>query len=135
MDVRADAFDSVQATRAKLTSRQVNLVHFALAMGGFAVGTTEFAAMSLLPYFAATFGSSEPNAGYAVSAYALGVVVGAPVIAVLAAKWSRRMLLLTLMTVFAVFNRIVVTGHRVWPFPSFHAGAAMPGPASRNGQV
>ncbi|CAA2138834.1 MFS transporter [Hyphomicrobium sp. ghe19] len=104
MDVRADAFDSVQTTRAKLTPRQVNLVHFALAMGGFAIGTTEFAAMSLLPYFAATFGISEPDAGYAISAYALGVVVGAPVIAVLAAKWSRRMLLLTLMTVFAVLN-------------------------------
>ncbi|MBN9247973.1 MAG: MFS transporter [Hyphomicrobium sp.] len=104
MDVRADAFDSVQTTRAKLTPGQVNLVHLALAMGGFAIGTTEFAAMSLLPYFAATFGISEPNAGYAISAYALGVVVGAPVIAVLAAKWSRRTLLITLMTLFAVFN-------------------------------
>ena len=104
MDVRADALDSVQATRAKLTPAQVNLVHLALAMGGFAIGTTEFAAMSLLPYFAATFGISEPNAGYAISAYALGVVVGAPVIAVLAAKWSRRTLLISLMTLFAVFN-------------------------------
>ncbi len=104
MDVRADALDSVRTTRAKLTPGQVNLVHLALAMGGFAIGTTEFAAMSLLPYFAATFGISEPNAGYAISAYALGVVVGAPVIAVLAAKWSRRTLLITLMTLFAVFN-------------------------------
>jgi DHA1 family inner membrane transport protein len=104
MDVRAHAFDSVEATHSRLTPRQVNLIHFALAMGGFAIGTTEFAAMSLLPYYAATFGISEPVAGYAISAYALGVVVGAPVIAVLAAKWSRRMLLLTLMTVFAVFN-------------------------------
>jgi len=104
MDVRADALDSVQTTRAKLTPAQVNLVHLALAMGGFAIGTTEFAAMSLLPYFAATFGISEPNAGYAISAYALGVVVGAPVIAVLAAKWSRRTLLISLMTLFAVFN-------------------------------
>ena len=104
MDVRADAFNSVQTTRAKLTPGQVNLVHLALAMGGFAIGTTEFAAMSLLPYFAATFGISEPDAGYAISSYALGVVVGAPVIAVLAAKWSRRGLLITLMTLFAVFN-------------------------------
>ncbi|MGO4685654.1 MFS transporter [Hyphomicrobium sp. 2TAF46] len=104
MDVRADALDSVQTTRAKLTPGQVNLVHLALAMGGFAIGTTEFAAMSLLPYFAATFGISEPDAGYAISSYALGVVVGAPVIAVLAAKWSRRALLITLMTLVAVFN-------------------------------
>ncbi|MBS0268939.1 MAG: MFS transporter [Proteobacteria bacterium] len=104
MDVRADAFDRVQTTRAKLTPGQVNLVHLALAMGGFAIGTTEFAAMSLLPYFAATFGISEPDAGYAISSYALGVVVGAPVIAVLGAKWSRRALLITLMTLFAIFN-------------------------------
>ncbi|MBS0240041.1 MAG: MFS transporter [Proteobacteria bacterium] len=104
MDVRADAFDSVQTARAKLTPGQVNLVHLALAMGGFAIGTTEFAAMSLLPYFAATFGISEPDAGYAISSYALGVVVGAPVIAVLGAKWSRRALLIALMTLFAVFN-------------------------------
>nr|WP_045836673.1 MFS transporter [Hyphomicrobium sp. 99] len=88
----------------RLTASQINLVHFALAMGGFAIGTTEFAAMSLLPYYAATFGISEPEGGYAISAYALGVVTGAPVIAVLAAKWSRRTLLLTLMMIFAIFN-------------------------------
>lgn len=87
-----------------LTRGQVRLVLFALAMGGFAIGTTEFAAMSLLPYFAATFGITEPMAGHAISSYALGVVVGAPVIAVLAAKWPRRKLLLALMACFAVFN-------------------------------
>ena len=104
MDARADGLDSVPAASATLTPGEVRLVLFALAMGGFAIGTTEFAAMSLLPYFAATFGITEPTAGHAISAYAAGVVVGAPVIAVLAAKWPRRMLLLVLMACFAVAN-------------------------------
>ncbi len=104
MDARAEAAGLASRMPVRLTANQVNLVHLALAMGGFAIGTTEFAAMSLLPYYAATFGITEPEAGHAISAYALGVVIGAPVIAVLAAKWSRRTLLLTLMTIFAVFN-------------------------------
>jgi DHA1 family inner membrane transport protein len=82
----------------------IALVLFALAMGGFAIGTTEFAAMSLLPYFAPGLGIDEPTAGHVISAYALGVVVGAPVIAVLAAKFDRRALLIGLMLVFAVTN-------------------------------
>ena len=67
-------------------SARTGLVLFALAMGGFAIGTTEFASMSLLPFFSAGLGIDEPTAGHVISAYALGVVVGAPVIAVLAAK-------------------------------------------------
>ena len=59
-----------------------DLVHFALAVGGFAIGTTEFATMSLLPYFARDLGISAPMAGHAISAYALGVVLGAPLIRV-----------------------------------------------------
>jgi DHA1 family inner membrane transport protein len=82
------------------------LVTLALAMGAFAIGTTEFAAMSLVPFFARDLGLSEPEAGHAISAYALGVVVGAPVIAVLAAKIERRKLLIALMAVFAIGNGI-----------------------------
>jgi hypothetical protein len=67
-----------------------HLVLAALALGGFAIGTTEFASMSLLPYFAKDLGVDAPTAGHAISAYALGVVVGAPVIAVLAARLPRR---------------------------------------------
>jgi DHA1 family inner membrane transport protein len=104
MDAKADDFGNVSAASATLTPGQVRLVLIALAMGGFAIGTTEFAAMSLLPYFAQSFGITEPTAGYAISSYALGVVVGAPVIAVLAAKWPRRQLLLALMACFAVAN-------------------------------
>ena len=54
------------------------IVHLALAVGGFAIGTTEFATMSLLPYFSRDLGISAPVAGHVISAYALGVVLGAP---------------------------------------------------------
>ena len=80
------------------------LVIFALAMGAFAIGTTEFAAMSLVPFFARDLGLTEPQAGHAISAYALGVVVGAPTIAVLAARIGRRKLLMGLMALFALGN-------------------------------
>ncbi|MAP94917.1 MAG: MFS transporter [Ponticaulis sp.] len=76
----------------------------ALGMGGFAIGTTEFAAMSLLPYFADGLDISEPTAGHVISAYALGVVVGAPILAVWGARLSRRVFLIILMAAFAVFN-------------------------------
>jgi DHA1 family inner membrane transport protein len=85
-----------------------DLVHFALAVGGFAIGTTEFASMSLLPYFARDLGISAPTAGHVISAYALGVVLGAPLIAVLAAKVARRTLLIGLMLVFALANPVMM---------------------------
>jgi DHA1 family inner membrane transport protein len=81
-----------------------SLVLAALALGGFAIGTTEFASMSLLPYFAKDLGVDAPTAGHAISAYAMGVVVGAPVIAVAAARLPRRVILTVLMAVFAVGN-------------------------------
>jgi DHA1 family inner membrane transport protein len=80
------------------------LVHFALAVGGFAIGTTEFATMSLLRYFARDLHIDEPTAGHVISSYALGVVVGAPIIAVLSVRVSRRYLLMGLMGVFALAN-------------------------------
>lgn len=85
-------------------ARRPGVVHFALAVGGFAIGTAEFAPMSLLPEFAAGLGIDEPTAGHVISAYALGVVVGAPLLAVLGARMSRRMLLLVLMGLFALGN-------------------------------
>jgi DHA1 family inner membrane transport protein len=77
-----------------------------LAVGGFAIGTTEFATMSLLPYIAQDLGIDEPTAAHVISAYALGVVVGAPVIAVLSARLSRRTLLIGLMSFFALGNAL-----------------------------
>lgn len=75
-------------------------------MGGFAIGTTEFASMSLLPFFAADLHIDEPTAGHAISAYALGVVLGAPLIAVLGARFARHTQLLMLMAVFALGNAL-----------------------------
>jgi DHA1 family inner membrane transport protein len=90
-------------------------VHFALAIGGFAIGTTEFATMSLLRYFAHDLRIDAPTAGHVISAYALGVVVGAPVIAVLAARLARRTLLIGLMCLFALANGASAFA------PSYHA--------------
>ncbi len=58
---------------------QIGFAVFALAMGGFAIGTTEFVSMGLLPQISDGVGVSIPTAGHVISAYALGVVVGAPV--------------------------------------------------------
>ncbi len=80
----------------------------ALALGGFGIGTTEFVAMGLLPNIAGSLGVSEPTAGHVVSAYALGVVVGAPVIAALTARIPRRALLIALMVAFTIGNLATV---------------------------
>jgi MFS transporter, DHA1 family, inner membrane transport protein len=80
------------------------LAGFALAVGGFGIGTGEFGIMGLLPNVAGDIGVSIPRAGHFISAYAVGVVVGAPIIAVLAARLPRRMLLLALMAAFAAGN-------------------------------
>jgi DHA1 family inner membrane transport protein len=76
----------------------------ALAVGGFGIGTGEFSMMGLLPNVAGDFGISIPTAGHVISAYALGVVIGAPLIAVIAARWARHRLLLALMIFFAAGN-------------------------------
>lgn len=78
----------------------------ALAMGGFAIGTTEFASMALLPDFARDLGVSEAQAADAISAYALGVVAGAPLLAVAGARMRKRTLLIWLMLAFAIFNTL-----------------------------
>ena len=78
--------------------RQARFAELALAIGAFAIGTGEFAAMGFLPSVADGLGVTIPEAGRSISAYALGVVVGAPLIAVLGAKLSRRALLLVLMS-------------------------------------
>ena len=80
------------------------LALFALAMGGFGVGTTEFASMGLLPFIAEDLGASIPAAGQSISLYALGVVVGAPLITSLTARVERKTLLLALMLVFVLGN-------------------------------
>jgi MFS transporter, DHA1 family, inner membrane transport protein len=96
----------------------------ALALGGFAIGTTEFATMGLLPQMATTFGISIPTAGHAISLYALGVVVGAPLIAGLAARLPRKGLLIGLMIALAVGNGLsaVAPNATLLMFARFLAG-------------
>ncbi|WP_349631045.1 MFS transporter [Bradyrhizobium jicamae] len=85
---------------------------FALILGAFALGTSEFASMGLLPEMARQTHASIPEAGEFVSAYAIGVVVGVPSIAAIAAKASRRTLLVSLLGFFILGNlATALAGH------------------------
>lgn len=91
-------------TALSLTPRSVTLILFALALGGFAIGTSEFVVMGLMPDIARGLGVNEPQVGHVISAYALGVVIGAPLLAILGSRMKRRPLLLALMAFYAVGN-------------------------------
>lgn len=80
------------------------LALLALAIGAFGIGTTEFVVMGLLPQIADDFGVSIPSAGFLVTGYALGVVVGAPLMTLLGTKVGRKTMLMLLMGLFAVGN-------------------------------
>jgi DHA1 family inner membrane transport protein len=77
---------------------------FALALGGFAIGTTEFVALGLLPQITDGVGISLAAGSHLISAYALGVVVGAPLLAALAARFPRRRVLVAFMLAYAAAN-------------------------------
>jgi DHA1 family inner membrane transport protein len=96
----------------------------ALALGGFAIGTTEFVTMGVLPDVADGVGVDIPSAGHVISVYALGVVVGAPVIAALSARLPRRALLVGLMAAFLVGNVLtaVAPGYRTLLVARFLSG-------------
>lgn len=94
-----------QDADASVYSRSSNaLPLLALGVGSFAIGTGEFVIMGLLPDVADDLAISIPAAGHTISAYALGVVVGAPLLAVLGARWPRRVMLVALMALFALAN-------------------------------
>ncbi len=78
----------------------------ALAAAAFGIGTTEFVIMGLLPEVAQDFGVSAPRAGLLVSGYAIGVTIGAPILAVLTARLPRKRALIALMGVFVVGNAL-----------------------------
>ncbi|WP_306326378.1 MFS transporter [Streptomyces venezuelae] len=80
------------------------LALLALAVGAFGIGTTEFVVMGLLPDIAGDYGVSIPTAGLLVTGYALGVVVGAPLLTVLGSKVSRKRMLMLLLGLFVVGN-------------------------------
>ncbi|WP_158775127.1 MFS transporter [Cobetia sp. L2A1] len=89
---------------ASHVARHPRMAELALALGAFAIGTTEFVIMGLMPNIADAFSVSSQQVGYAISAYAMGVVVGAPLISALGARLPRRGLLIGLMLLFAVSN-------------------------------
>ena len=97
-----------------LNPRQIGLILFALTLGGFAIGTGEFASMGLMPNMVASLGVTEPQVGDLISAYALGVVVGAPLLAILGAGWKRKTLLLSLMGFYVLGNLASALG------PGYH---------------
>ncbi|WP_318202489.1 MFS transporter [Streptomyces sp. SCL15-4] len=80
------------------------LALLALAIGAFGIGTTEFVIMGLLPEVAGDFGVSIPTAGLLVTGYALGVVIGAPIMTVLGTKVPRKRMLMLLMGLFIAGN-------------------------------
>ncbi|MBP1843753.1 DHA1 family inner membrane transport protein [Rhizobium petrolearium] len=109
-----------------LSPLAIALIEIALAVGGFGIGTGEFAIMGLLPDVAATYEVSIPMAGYVISAYALGVVVGAPIIAALSARMPRRTLLLCLMGLFAVGNILSAIAPDFWSFTALRFITGLP---------
>ncbi len=77
---------------------------FPLLLGGLAIGTTEFVMMGLLPDIASNLNISIPVAGHLISSYALGVVVGAPLLVMIGGNYPPKKILLALMVMFTVFN-------------------------------
>ncbi|MEQ6887151.1 MFS transporter [Halomonas sp. CS7] len=104
------------AFRPRSTPR---LAELALALGGFAIGTTEFVIMGLMPRIADDYGIAVQDVGLAISAYALGVVVGAPLISAIGARIPRRRLLIGLMVLFAASNLLTLLA------PSFQGFVAL----------
>lgn len=77
-----------------------------LAIGGLAIGTTEFTIMGLLPDIAKTLQITIPQAGHLIAAYALGVVIGAPILIGYSVKFPPKKVLLALMVIFTIFNAL-----------------------------
>ncbi|RZL18643.1 MAG: MFS transporter [Pedobacter sp.] len=77
-----------------------------LTLGGLGIGTTEFVMMGLLPDIAKDFDVTIPTAGYLISSYALGVVIGAPLLVAASSNFEPKKILLVLMAIFTIFNAL-----------------------------
>lgn len=97
---------------------------FPLALGGLAIGTTEFVIMGLLPDVSSSLNVSIPVAGHLISAYALGVVIGAPILVALSSKFPPKYILISLMILFTVFNAfsIIAPDYNTLLMSRFFAG-------------
>ncbi|WP_304526514.1 MFS transporter [Halomonas sp. I5-271120] len=98
----------------------------ALALGGFAIGTTEFVIMGLMQRIATDYGIAVQDVGLAISAYALGVVVGAPLISAIGARIPRRRLLIGLMVLFAASNLLTLLAPSFYGFVALRFFAGLP---------
>lgn len=104
----------VHCTDAKARENR-NLTLLALALGSFCIGTSEFASMGIIQLFSADLGIGIAQATNAVTAYAFGVVIGAPLVTLAAARLNRRTLLLGLMALFIVGNLLsAMSGSLEW---------------------
>jgi len=99
------------AETSQVRATHVGLAITALALGGFAIGTTEFVTMGLLPEIARGIDESIPTTGHIISAYAFGVVVGAPVIVALGARLPRRGLAIALVLALGLGNAVTAVAH------------------------
>lgn len=102
------------------------LAELALALGGFGIGTGEFVIMGLMNRVATDLQVAVPDVGYAISSYALGVVVGAPLISALAARMPKRALLIGLMLLFAIGNLASAFAPGFWSFVLLRFLAGLP---------
>ena len=89
------------------------LALWALTLSAFAIGTTEFVIVGLVPTIAADLGVSLPSAGLLVSLYAVGVAIGAPILTALTGRWNRKIVLMSLMGLFVMGNLLA------WQAPSY----------------
>lgn len=87
---------------------KINLPLLALAVGAFAIGTTEFSPMGFLPEIARDLDISIPRAGMLISAYALGVMIGAPLMTLWLSRYSKRKSLILLMAIFTIGNLLAM---------------------------
>lgn len=97
-----------------MTERKFNWPLLALATGAFGIGVTEFSPMGMLPVIAEGVDVSIPSAGLLVSAYALGVMVGAPVMTLLFARFGKRTALMALMAIFTLGNMMSAFAPDYW---------------------
>src|SRR5262249_43786259 len=102
------------------------LTLFAVAPGSFCIGTSEFASMGILQLFSASLGIDIPTATNAITAYAFGVVIGAPLVTLVAAGLNRRTLLLCLMGLFVLGNVLSAVANGLGMFAMARFISGMP---------
>ena len=97
-----------------------------LALGGLSIGTTEFVIMGLLPDIADSLQVSIPEAGYLISSYALGVVIGAPILVAFSSKYPPKKTLISLMILFTLFNGLSAIAPEYYSLLSFRFLSGLP---------